>query len=187
LISIIGKFFLRAKAWQVFLIVLGSDFIGRVALTVTEVLRMSPRTPDYSILVAAVAAICGSGFVVWLWFLGAALNGVVIQASQRQSTRSLSASVLVIISFIVVSVTPLRSPRALSPWALSITVPLGLVLVVLALYTVDFVAVSLLLAETGRIPTFGEYVKPFFLLLFFPLGIWFIQPRLNRLYKTGPR
>ena len=34
--------------------------------------------------------------------------------------------------------------------------------------------------ELDREATFREYLLDFFLLLFFPIGVWFLQPRINR-------
>lgn len=51
-------------------------------------------------------------------------------------------------------------------------------------YGVYFVSKSLTLVETARPASFYGYAGPFFLLWFFPLGIWIIQPRINRLYES---
>jgi len=32
--------------------------------------------------------------------------------------------------------------------------------------------------------TFFDYSGPFFLFWFFPIGVWFIQPRVNKLLGT---
>ena len=50
------------------------------------------------------------------------------------------------------------------------------------LFNLHFVSKSLALAEMQRPLSFYDYAGPFFLLWFFPIGIWFIQPRINRLY-----
>ena len=49
-------------------------------------------------------------------------------------------------------------------------------------YLLYFVSKDLVFAETGKHVSFYEYAGPFFLLWFFPIGIWFIQPKVNRLY-----
>ena len=49
-------------------------------------------------------------------------------------------------------------------------------------YNLYFVSKSLLIAETGKSATFSEYAGEFFLLWFYPIGVWLIQPRINRLY-----
>jgi hypothetical protein len=41
----------------------------------------------------------------------------------------------------------------------------------------------IVIAETKNVHGFDRYIGTFFLLWFFPIGIWFVQPRLNRLAK----
>jgi hypothetical protein len=48
--------------------------------------------------------------------------------------------------------------------------------------TLYFVSKSWVLAETGNAATFYDYAGPFFLTWFFPIGIWVIQPKVNRLF-----
>ena len=50
-------------------------------------------------------------------------------------------------------------------------------------YLLYFVSKSLVLAETDKTATFYDYAGPFFLMWFYPIGIWIIQPRINRLYS----
>jgi hypothetical protein len=47
----------------------------------------------------------------------------------------------------------------------------------------NFVATALGVAETGKSRVFSQIVGTFFLLWFFPVGIWIIQPKINRLYQ----
>ena len=49
-------------------------------------------------------------------------------------------------------------------------------------YSIYFTAKALKGAELQRRVTFSDYVGEFFLLWFFPVGIWIIQPRINKLF-----
>ena len=49
------------------------------------------------------------------------------------------------------------------------------------LYYLSFPGRSLRTIENKRLPDFGEYIGDFFLVLFLPIGIWFLQPRINRI------
>ena len=46
-------------------------------------------------------------------------------------------------------------------------------------YLLYFVSKTLVLAETSKPPSFYDYAEPFFLIWFFPMGLWFIQPRIT--------
>jgi len=45
-------------------------------------------------------------------------------------------------------------------------------------------AKAIVLAETHKKQKFDRYIGTFFLLWFFPVGIWLVQPRLNRLVEN---
>ena len=51
-----------------------------------------------------------------------------------------------------------------------------LVAVTCMFYNLYFVSKNLVVAETGKPASFHDYAGPFFLIWFFPIGIWFIQP-----------
>lgn len=63
-------------------------------------------------------------------------------------------------------------------------IPFHLFAMVCMFYDLYFVSKSLVLAETSKPVSFYDYAGPFFLLWFFPLGIWVIQSRINRLYES---
>jgi len=64
----------------------------------------------------------------------------------------------------------------------AIIVPLHLLCMLCLLYDLRFVSKSLALAERGKPASFYDYAGPFFLIWFFPIGVWFVQPRINRFY-----
>jgi hypothetical protein len=61
-------------------------------------------------------------------------------------------------------------------------IPAHLFTMVCLFYILYFASKSLVLATTNKPASFSGYASPFFLLWFFPIGIWILQPRVNRLY-----
>jgi hypothetical protein len=53
-------------------------------------------------------------------------------------------------------------------------------------YDIYFVSKSMVLAETGSPASFRNYAMQFFLVWFFPIGIWFIQPKVNSIMRGHP-
>ena len=51
------------------------------------------------------------------------------------------------------------------------------------LYYLAFPARTLKSIEKGKKADFGEYIGDFFLIVFLPIGIWFLQPRINRVIR----
>lgn len=63
-----------------------------------------------------------------------------------------------------------------------IILPVHLFSIFCALYNMYFIARALRAVELHRSVTFGECVGDFFLIWFFPIGIWMLQPRINRIF-----
>jgi len=51
--------------------------------------------------------------------------------------------------------------------------------------TYDFSAKTIKLAELQRSVTFSDFAGEFFLIWFFPIGIWFVQPKVNLLAQAA--
>ena len=62
--------------------------------------------------------------------------------------------------------------------------PLHIACMIYLFYLLYFAAKSLVQMERGEQATFYDSAGPFFLSWFFPIGIWIIQPRVNRLFAS---
>jgi hypothetical protein len=51
------------------------------------------------------------------------------------------------------------------------------------LYSLYFVAKTIKTAELQKECTFKDFTEEFILILFYPIGLWIIQPRINKIYK----
>ncbi len=52
------------------------------------------------------------------------------------------------------------------------------------LYCLAFPAKLLNSIETGKEVSLGKYIGDFFLIVFLPIGIWFLQPRINKILSA---
>jgi len=48
-------------------------------------------------------------------------------------------------------------------------------------YIIYFVSKTLKMAELQRNVSFSDYAGEFFLIWLYPIGIWFVQPKINEL------
>ena len=69
-------------------------------------------------------------------------------------------------------------------WFLLI-IPIHLFSMFCIFYCLYFVAKALKAVEWQKPVTFSDYVGEFFLLWFYPVGVWFIQPRVNKLFEKN--
>jgi hypothetical protein len=178
----IATFVLRAKHWQIFLILVGVFGFGEmVAVGVLAENVSSPeRIWPVGFLWGAITAFDALCFVGWLWAMGAFLNSIA-PPSLRLKTGFWEYSLIYPVAYVCVA-----APFFLNPSAsiFAIIIPLHFLALFCLFYDLRFASKCLVLAETGKPASFYEYAGPFFLIWFFPLGIWFIQPRINRLYAN---
>lgn len=179
----ISQLFLRAKHWQLFLLFFGIFFVGNLAAFIS-MSSMSALPQAFNRMAAITAGItvpfmfC---FLGWLWSTGSFCSSLV-RPAQRLSLRFFRFAVVYPGLYIVVFFALFLSIKT---WALAVILPLHFFAVFCVFYDLYFVSKTLVLAETGRANSFYHYAGPFFLLWFFPVGVWIIQPRINGLYFRG--
>lgn len=92
------------------------------------------------------------------------------------------------IIFLVISMSGVFSAMSMDiyaniGWIAAIILPLHLLSIFCIFYCIYFVAKTIKTAELKKEVGFGDFAGEFFLLWFYFIGIWFIQPKVNRLYK----
>ncbi|MFZ3217475.1 MAG: hypothetical protein WA192_15555 [Candidatus Acidiferrales bacterium] len=176
----IERLFVRAKHWQIFLlfvvIFVAAEF--PIVGDFTSAVKSQEGAAEVLLLTEVLMAAAAWCFLLWLWSLGSFLN-TVTPPELRLRNKALLLSVLYSAFYVVVSIALFHS---INPMAFAVTIPLSLLAVFCVFFNLYFVAKSLVLAETGKPATFGDYVGPLLLLWFCLIGVWFIQPRINRLY-----
>jgi hypothetical protein len=177
----ITSFFLRAKHWQIFILVFGVYFVGQMAL-VGSILT-SPHSQEVfskgGLLAGLVMTFSTLGLFVWLWSLGSYFNSIV-QPELRMESGFFRVALIYPPFYFFFFITTFQSS---SPDLFGLIIPLHLFAMVCMFYLLYFVSKSLVLAETSKPASFYDYAGPFFLLWFFPIGIWIVQPKVNRLYS----
>jgi hypothetical protein len=181
--NVIASFFLRAKHWQIFLLLFGIGFVGDVAvMTSTLATARSPEDFDKIVLpfglVMVLFMFC---FLAWFWSMGSFLSSIV-QPALRLKMGFFRFALVYPALYIFVFFALFQSTK---PVLLAVIFPLHFFAVFCLFYDLYFVSKSLVLAETRKPASFYDYAGPFFLIWFFPIGVWFTQPRINRLYAEG--
>lgn len=112
--------------------------------------------------------------------MGAFLDSV-LQPALRLEMRVFRLALIYSVVYIPIFMAFFMS-LSVNPLLFAVIFPFHLLTMPCMFYLLYFVSKSLVLAETSRAASFYDYAGPFFLLWFFPIGVWFIQPRINRLY-----
>jgi hypothetical protein len=184
-VKVIANFFLRAKHWQIF-------FLLFVVPTIAEVLAVGVipakilswhdfGSAGFFLLgVMMLYLLC---FLAWFGSIGLFLRSIVkpelIMETQFFRFALVYPTLYMPIFFSLV-ILDTRVPV----WVI---LPLHLACMICLFYLLYFVSKNLALAETGKPVSFYEYSGPFFLFWFFPVGVWVVQPRVNRLYAEKAR
>lgn len=71
-----------------------------------------------------------------------------------------------------------------NPLIILLFIPFHFFSIFCSFYTIYFVSKTYKTAVLQREITFGDYVGEFFMILFFIVGVWIIQPRVNQLVKS---
>ena len=164
--------FLKMKHWQLFILLFGAKVLNWYLL-----INATQEGSQPSLLVDTWVAMFMMLVVAsWLWSIVTACLKVLPE-NLTESTSLVKVSLVYLIIYIASGVFIWEKYEAV--WII-----LNLLAVVAALYTYDFTARQLVKLEQQKEVIFTEYAGSFVLLLFLPIGVWSIQPRVNKLLGT---
>lgn len=183
------NWFLRARHWQIFLLI----FLIPVVIVSAGLIMVNQQLPTGIIFYAMPVGIALSqvSFYGWMWAVGSKL--MPANGARVRLFRLFVFIPIVLIGLILVfwlsgaTMFSLGSYSVVSVLygSLLIILPLQMATVFTILYCFMFVARVIKEAESGRGAAFEDYFREFVLVALLPLGIWFLQPRINRLYQAN--
>jgi hypothetical protein len=179
-VKALANFFLRARHWQIFLLLFVLPTVAEFWAidVIPSRMRSWHDLGPNGFFSLAVMLLYSLFFVAWFGSMGFFFRSIV-KPELRKETQffrfALVYPVLYVPIFFFLVVPDTRVPV----WVI---LPLHLACMVCLFYLLYFVSKNLVLAETGRYASFYEYAVPFFLLWFFPIGVWIVQPKVNGLY-----
>ncbi len=173
------KFFLKMKAWQLFLLLMIPVFLPYVAIITTGDASVAIRTMPIFIRIAIVLTIG------WFWTLGFELNKKIDEKMTPSSGFFNFAMAYVVIYVLVflASISLISQGRGGSTIFVLI-ISFHLFAMVCMFYGLYFVSKNLDMAQKKRVVEFSSYIGPFLLLSFYPIGLWIIQPKVNRIFRV---
>lgn len=176
----IQNFFVRAKHWQVFLLVLGSLGVADGI----DVWWQLPGKGGWQITFLPLflsTELCAILYALWLGSLGSFLFNATSPELRLPTKLFRVAIVFPAVYFPLFEIAALN----LSPVLFFVIFPLHAFASFCLLYALYFVSKSLVLAERRTPVEFPNYIGTLFLIWFFPIGVWFTQPRINQLYADA--
>lgn len=199
--------FLKAKHWQVFTAIFSLPFISYVFLIIYMIINLNAQTHaeniDPSFMVKPMLVFIPFlmlGLVmhyIWQWKVAHGLRPYLPDNTLKNIKWFRFfvffpiAYLLLIIGFMGVVFFSLegsgKEPFLFENpiWGL-LMIPFHLLSIFGSIYLLYFLAKTIKSAQIHREASFSEYLGEFVLLWFFPIGIWVLQPKINRLVENPP-
>lgn len=177
--------FLRLKHWHLFLLLIGIPIAFQLLFTF---LLLSGATNIMFWLFPIIMMICVGTFMSWFFAMAVNLNKKLPDIAQMNLKKfkalwSIPTTYITLICFYIVSAFAGLSFKGEPNVAIFlIFLAIHFFSMFCIFYCLYFVAKSLKTVELQRQVTFSDYAGEFFLIWFFPIGVWFIQPRINKIF-----
>lgn len=190
-------FFLKRKHWQIFLLLLGlpllfqgyilySLFVNPTPETGFKIENISPLFGWLPIIMIVTTTL----LFCWLWSLAMGLQKYIpkeISLKTRTFKWCFFFPFLYIL-FLMFYMSGLfnglkNNGLVFGDWFIILIYLMHIFSIFCIIYVFYFVAKTLKIAEVKQKVRFKDFAVEFFLLSFYILGIWIIQPRVNKLVK----
>jgi hypothetical protein len=185
------KKFLHWKHWQLFGMLVIVPLLVEAASLVLAFTADNPNAvlPYFFIVLELLICLCMAVFFGWFWALGVGLHARLSPTVKVNLTRFKIFLLIPVIYITFMSIFTLFFLQ-IGPGDgdrfqgfLYAIIPLHLFAMFCVFYCFYFIAKELKSVELQRSVTFGDFAGEFFLIWFYPIGIWIIQPRVNRLFE----
>lgn len=162
------NFFLKLRHWQVFALVYAPP--TAVILFVRDFDQVNKSAPIASMVSMIV-------LFSWIYALGKGLFKYRFGDSELNFKYFQLVAAVLAFGYMIVSITVIVSRQ------INLLLPVILVLIICLVYVVCFAARALREAELQSTVAYHDCVNEIFLFLFFPIGVWLLQPRINKLFE----
>jgi hypothetical protein len=197
--------FLRAKHWQLFLLTFGVPFVFQIIMmsTVFAQIGIDQNVEPQFIFDAlkifpvmiAVLMVVHFG---WIWSTGVGLQAKVPKelAMKVNKFKFLFTVPVLYISLLTIGIflglngffnEGFEEPNVgVIVGLVTIGVLLHVFSLFCILYSIYFIAKTIKTIELQKEVSFSDFIGEFFMIWFYPVGIWFIQPRINEVINGKP-
>lgn len=186
---------LKAKHWQLFLVIVGIPLIFQVVMMASMMSGLaSGEAHDLALIFnwmkifPLIILLFAGVFFGWLWALGVEQQQL-LPDDIRLNTRLfkvffwIPAIYITLLVFAMIALFDGISENSTGPdpGMILLIIPVHLFSMFCIFYCIYFAAKTIKTIELGRAPAgFGEFAGEFFLIWFYPVGVWIIQPKVNR-------
>lgn len=184
------RYTLKAKHWQIFLLTFGIPFLTQaivIGLTVSDLFSGKNINPEQMLGYFKFFPIIMFLFIFFYWeWLYAMAIGLqkYIPSELRLKTVWFKLFFFFPLAYIIFFMWFFLSliSNGFQPIGFfAIILPLHIFSMFCIIYCLYFVAKTLKMAELKRAVTFNDFIAEFFMIWFYPVGVWIIQPKINKI------
>ena len=193
--------FLKAKHWQLFLLTFGIPLILQAVIMGLIMVSFSTQTdPDPTIVFKylkffLVMMILFMGvFYAWFWSVAIGLQSKVPETINMKVGKfkifffiSVAYLVFTMVGMVLLMnyfiATQMEPNIGYIIGVIALIIPLQLFAMFCIFYTMYFVAKTIKTVELQRPVQFSDFVGEFFMIWFYVIGIWILQPKINKMVE----
>jgi hypothetical protein len=185
--------FLKAKHWQIFMITFGLPIIIEIIAMSFMITSNNPMIIMKIMPIIMIFFI--GGFFGWFWAIAIGLQ-YKVPSEVRMKVKKFKFFFFTPLIYIILILVFLgftfgvlvengqQPSSGLIGGLVGIIVPLHLFSMFCIFYCLYFVSKTFKTVELQREVTFSDFAGEFFLIWFFPIGIWIIQPKINKMIEN---
>ncbi|WP_345012287.1 hypothetical protein [Christiangramia aestuarii] len=194
------KKFLKAQHWQIFILVFALPFFLQILITISlfssfnEGSAPDPSFLNWFKLFPLIMLLYLGTTLGWFWSVGNGLqkyipDGINLKIKKFRIFLFIPVVYLLLI-FLLFGVASYGFSSGSNAAGgtvgilLLFIIPLHLFSMFCMFYLLYFVSKTIKTVELKRSVTFSDFVGEFFMIWFFPIGVWFIQPRINKIISN---
>jgi len=197
--------FLKAKHWQLFILTFGIPMVFQIILMISMFATLlsgdtsAPSSLFFFFKLFPVLMILLIGTIYgWFWSIAIGLQDKV-PLHVKMKTKKFKIFFFIPLAYLLaisigmgIAMTGLlgtikagsQPDIALFGGMVALIVPLHVFSVFCIFYCLYFVAKTFKTVERQRETTFSDFAGEFFMIWFYPIGIWIIQPKVNKMAET---
>ena len=181
---------LKAKHWHLFILTFGIPLILQFFIMariftkafINEEISTTNMFSNSMVLIIITLAF-SSILLFWIWSVSIGLQKKVPETVKLKTNRFkffFFTPIVYMIIYLTI-VFPSFMNSNINPMLFLIIIPLHLFAMFCMIYCLYFTAKTFRTVELQREVHSGDYLGEFFLIWLFPIGVWIIQPRINKI------
>ncbi|MFP9113621.1 hypothetical protein ACLI1A_06745 [Flavobacterium sp. RHBU_3] len=196
------KKLLQLKHWQLFIIIFAIPMILQTGFSVYMFVNMfamtmkNPEDPQIIIdgissmtrILPIILVIVTTLQFLWQYTLGTNLykkipEGVNLNLRLFKLSLIVPIVYLLVICFIMINISITLDESSIPNPFLILIIPFNFLTILCVVYCYYFSAKAFKSIELQRNVVFNDFIAEFFLIWFFFIGVWILQPRINKIFE----